>query len=427
MYLRGDGTLASEIQISIKYSLLAINIILTLSSVWTACLIMNFDVIGYQVHMISVKPIRKSTIWFGKYTGCVIIYTILLLISSIIIYFFIIWKSNNVTYSKDIVNNVNNNIFVGRKSYYPHLKNIKEQIEDEFKKQKQAALTDNDKLTAPEILKIKRDIRYSIISQQGKVSAKSSKIFTFEKITRISSENIILQYKPFVGVIDTINMQINKKAKGVWYIKYYKSNSTPIFLKLNNREDLVSNTLYKINLPRKNYISPLNSITLKFENMDNEQPIFFRLLNSPELKIKYTGFLDNYIRCFLVSFIGLLLIIAISCSIGGIFSFPIAIFCIIAYLMFGAIGSFILSGSSGHRTNMTTETKIGYNLSNIILKGVTPIQKFQFYGYLSNGKLIEYNFIKNIILNYVLVQLLAFMGLGIYIYSKKELGSIIKK
>jgi hypothetical protein len=427
IYLNGDGTLASEIQVSIEYSLLSVSIILTLSSVWIACLIMNFDIIGYQLHMISVKPIRRSTVWLGKYTGIVIIYAILLLISSLIIFFIISQKTNGTAYPENIIHNVNENIFSGRKSYYPHLTNIKKEYNDELKKQEQITLEKNEKPTPFELRKIKRDILYSIISQKGRVSANSEKIFTFKNISNISSGNIILQYRPFINAIETISRQKNRVSRGIWYVKQYTQNGNSEFLKLNNNEKLVSNRLYKINLPLKNYISSKNTITLKFKNLDATQPIFFMLVNSPELKIKYTGFLSNFFRCFLVSFIGLILIIAISCSIGGIFSFPIAIFCIVAYLMFGSIGSFILSDSPEDNPNMTIETKIGYNLSNVILKGITPIQKFQLYDYLSHGKLIEYRIIKNIILRYVLIQLLVFMALGIYIYSKKELGSIIKK
>ncbi|MCP4177241.1 MAG: hypothetical protein GY756_05700 [bacterium] len=428
MYLKGNGTLASEIQVSLEYSLLTVSFILTLSSVWTACLIMSFDITGYQLHMINVKPIRKSTIWLGKYTGNVIIYTILLLISSVIIFLLINWKANNANYPKKIINSVNENIFVGRKNYYPYLSGIKKQYSEELSKQKETALEENKKLPAFELKKIKRDILYSIISQQGKVNADSDKIFMFKNISKVNLENIIFQYKPFVGTIDTLNRQTHKKSEGIWYIKYYTKNGNSNYLNLNdNDKNLVSSRSYKIDLPSKNYISAKNIITLRFENLDKNQPIYFRLLNSPELKIKYTGFLTNYFRCFLVNFIGLLLIIAISCAIGGIFSFPIAIFCIIAYLIFGSIGSFILSDTQGSEANMTMETKIGYNLSNVILKGITPIQKFQLNDYLSNGKLIEYRLIIKIILNYVLIQFLAFMILGIYIYSKKELGSITKK
>ena len=69
---------------------------------------------------------------------------------------------------------------------------------------------------------------------------------------------------------------------------------------------------------------------------------FFQLAESPVLFITQTSFFSNYIRAFFVVFLSLVLITGIGCAVGGIFSFPIAIFALTAYLLTGSISNYII-------------------------------------------------------------------------------------
>ena len=109
------------------------------------------------------------------------------------------------------------------------------------------------------------------------------------------------------------------------------------------------------------------------------------------------------------------------------FSFPVSVFVIIAYLFFGSLGNFILSGNEIFLKNDDIQLKIGYGLSKTFLKIITPVQKFQLSEYVSTGMLIENGIILEIIRKYFLIQFLVISGIGIYVFYRREFGMVVKK
>ena len=86
----GDGTAHSYIQVSLQYCLGAISFILSMSTIWLGCVTMGTDIESYRLHMVVSKPISRVTIWLGKWTGVIVVHTVLLIISSLLVYAFIL-------------------------------------------------------------------------------------------------------------------------------------------------------------------------------------------------------------------------------------------------------------------------------------------------------------------------------------------------
>ncbi|MEA4862554.1 MAG: hypothetical protein AB7F40_06170 [Victivallaceae bacterium] len=92
--IEGDGTARGFIQVSLKYSLFAVALMLSLSSVWSGCQAMTQDVDGYQLHMVVSKPVSRVVIWMAKLSGIFIIHVSLLLISAVLIYAVVMTRYN---------------------------------------------------------------------------------------------------------------------------------------------------------------------------------------------------------------------------------------------------------------------------------------------------------------------------------------------
>ena len=80
------GKLDDLIRVSLLYSLWAVSIILSLSSLWLGCYVMSHDIDSYQIHMVISKPVSRVTIWLGKWTGINLINISLLLIAGAVVY-----------------------------------------------------------------------------------------------------------------------------------------------------------------------------------------------------------------------------------------------------------------------------------------------------------------------------------------------------
>ncbi len=90
--VRGDGTLASEVQILLRYTLGLTTIILSLATLWAGCAAVSLDIQGRQLQLVVTKPVRRGEIWLGKWIGLVGMNALLLLFSGAATYGLFLWK-----------------------------------------------------------------------------------------------------------------------------------------------------------------------------------------------------------------------------------------------------------------------------------------------------------------------------------------------
>ncbi len=92
--IEGDGTVRGFIQVSLKFSLFAVALMLSLSAVWSSCMTMTQDIEGYQLHMVITKPVGRVTIWLAKWFGIFLIHFVLLLIAAVLVYAVVLTRYN---------------------------------------------------------------------------------------------------------------------------------------------------------------------------------------------------------------------------------------------------------------------------------------------------------------------------------------------
>ena len=413
------GSLVDLFQIRIDYSLTICSILIFISSVWTGCSIMAGDIESYKIHMLVVKPVSKLRIWLGRFLGVFIIHLLFLILISSIIYLMLSILSSESSLSPEKVNEINEKVFTGRKSYISQLSGLNE----EYSRELNASIKDIT-LSESEKIELEKRIMYTIISRRGEVKPGESKTFIFDIVKTNYSDNANLRFMLYIGSPDILERQNRPKTEGIWTVQ---ANNGKILNLSEKPETFLSNNKYEKSISLKDLSEGENIIRLTYQNLDKDKSTFFRITEFPQIQVKNAYFIENYLRCLLIMALGIVLLSAIGCALGCIFSFPVSVFVIIAYLLFGSLGNFILSGNEIFLKSDDLQLKIGYGLSKTFLKVITPIQKFQLSEYVSTGTLIEYDIILEIIRKYFLIQFLVVSVIGIYVFYRREFGMVVKK
>ncbi len=426
--ISGDGTVLGYLKITINYNITAIVTILSLSSIWLSCFVMTDDVEHYQIHLIVTKPISRTKLWLGKFTGVFLIHFILLLFAFTTTYLFIkyqfnnesnYFKENTVVKKADLEKTdqekreIKNKFFTARRAFYPKSINFNEEIEkrmDKIKADKNIDYANKSKYDKKGFLeKIQKDI----FTEQSEVTFTKNKKWSFKKLPK--DQVIYFKYRPYLVKIDT---EDQRDTRAVFSIN---TNQAKIGLK-----DIKTGEFHIITIPKEmNAVKNDGSLDIGYQNADpKKQPIFFTPNDGPKLLIKHTTFFNNYIRGGLVYSILLFALIGASCAIASYLHISTAVFVASFYLIF----SFFFSPSGDSALLSVTAGEEIINILQTIIQFVTiPIKHFDISSLLSNGELIEFEYIGWLSLKIIVYRCIPIFFIGILAYTKRELGLVIRK
>ena len=423
MILTGDGTPVNHFKLSLDYTISTIAAILVISTLWLTCTTMTFDLDKYQMHVVTTKPVSRTTVWFGKFLGVLSVHTIMLLAAMTAFYFYMQYDLYNSNYSEDNINLIQQNILTGRKTIRPDLNFIKTAFNKSWKQKQNTLKKQNKPLSKTEKEKLRLTVYYQTMAQSGQVEPQKSKAFIYNKLNSSDNQKIILKFRLFAGELDTSAKQIKSKIPGTW--KAYNFSNSKYESLPEEKNSFSSNVFHEIQIPGK-YVSQAGSLKLKFKNNYPSKSIFFQLAESPNILVTQSSFLGNYLKGIIIIFLLLIFITGIGCAFGSIFSFPIAVFSLIAYLIVGSIANFLIHSEPAGIT-IKSKTSFSTNISQNFLNFIVPIEKFSVSKKISSGMLISTNEICRLILFYLILRELPFVLICVFIYSKRELGLIIKK
>jgi hypothetical protein len=92
-----DGTAEMFAQVQLTYSLMAISIIMGVSTIWLACGVMTQDLQRHHIMLLASKPIARWEIWMGKWLGIFFLNAALLLISGACIYGLLMFHARDLS------------------------------------------------------------------------------------------------------------------------------------------------------------------------------------------------------------------------------------------------------------------------------------------------------------------------------------------
>ncbi|MDD3887142.1 MAG: hypothetical protein PHI35_09735, partial [Victivallaceae bacterium] len=141
--------------------------------------------------------------------------------------------------------------------------------------------------------------------------------------------------------------------------------------------------------------------------------------DGPKLLIEVTSFEMNCLRATLVVAMGLVILAGLGCAFGGFMSLPTAIFTAVSYLLFGSLSTYIL----GQSYIAGAGDLVSRYISAGLLKIVIPLQVFDVTARVSDGELVEFSYMGELLYLYAPRALVLF-ALGIWLYRKRELGLV---
>lgn len=431
------------IQVSLLYSLWAVSVILALSSLWLGCFVMSHDIDSYQLHMVVSKPVPRWKLWLGKWTGINLINITLLLLAGIAVYAIIMLRYHAAGAERTMATReseremaqsdkerIRSTILVGRRSYFPKRLTPEEIADREIRFRAATAARDGNPKSNEELQSEKETIIAKLKEAPGSVELLPGKTqeWTFENIpVELQKKQLTLRYRPYLGKVTsedqrethllwmTLMPQYNETTGG--YALYQQPLS-------NGPEQVFSGIFHEKALPA-GIVTPDGTVKIGVANFDRYQgKHFYQYVDGPQLLIPVCSFEVNYLRGMLVLIIQLLLLSGLACAFGGFLTMPTAVFMVSSYLLFGSFSMILTDAEFFVDDKMSA---FGQLLAQGLLWVVIPLQKFDVTDLLASGKLIEFSYMAELFFRYFIVRGVPLFLLGIWFYSRRELGLAVKK
>lgn len=440
------GKIDDLIRVSLLYSLWAVSIILTLSSLWLGCYIMSRDIDSYQIHMLVSKPVHRVVIWLGKWVGINLINFVLLLLAGLVIYGIVMTRyyaagRESMLADREVARKnaeaekerIRSQILVGRREYLPKSADpefeanmrVRRYLESEARKQPDL------KITAAEITKMRDEIKMQLDKLPVEVGPGEIRYWEFENIPEeLNDSQLILRYRPYLKKVsseDQRDSRIQVRVRDTHVGQ--DGQSIPVDLLLTRDDPSGFETHFTGMFHEKflpaGVISEDGKVIIGLVNgdlmMENH---YYQTADGPKLLIPVCSFEANYLRAILVMMIQLMLLSGLACAFGGFMTMPTAIFMVVSYLLFGAL-SMVLTDSEFFVSGVFD--RFGQILANGLLTVIIPLQKFDVTDMLSNGVLIEFKFIGKLFFEYFVLRGMPLFLLGIWQYSRREVGAEVRK
>ncbi len=434
----GDGTAGGFLQLALLYSLSAVSVILSLSSLWLGCFVMTQDVESCQLHMVIAKPVSRITVWLGKFCGVLAVNTLLLAVSAVMIFFAVGWSLDRQDFPAEEKEKIKNEVMVGRRVFFPDRPDYDALAREELEKRVRQTELDGgtENVNRDELFKA---IRRELEAKDAGVPFGKPRQWVFSGLPSDLKQPLYLRYRAYIQSASGSQ----RMTRGMWYAG--KAGSEPdaagndtagkpqdksayqvyMYQLTHEPEQIKSGDFYEKTLsPEWELVTPDGKLFCAYVNMDERQTAqYFQSGDGPKLMLKITGFAGNYFRAVLVVFLSLTVLTGLGCAAAGVLSMPTAVFTVFSYLLLGSFASY-LAENSYFDSGMDY---IGHYLGKFLLTVVIPLQKFEVTGMVAHGELIEFSLIWQLVMTYVVLRALPFFALGIFWYRRREMGLVIRK
>jgi len=446
----GDGTALAHIQVSLKYSLGAVGMILSASIVWVGCSIMGDDVASRQLHMVVSKPVSKPLVWLAKWTGVVVSHGFLLLLSAGMVYVLVLWRFERSSFSDKEKKRIRHEVLTGRRVFLPKRPDLDEIAAKELDRRLSRLPPERRKSTPEQRCEMLWQVRKEVVASLGAVPPGRVRSWEYSGLTFGEKSPLYLRYRAYVGKVDS-NGQ--RETRGMWLARVNivakgdgagkdkgsarggaAGKVRTLFSPRTNYPEVIPCGVFVEITMNPNVISKDGSVEVRFVNYDPQgKQLFFQPKDGPKLLVEEIGFISNYLRAVLVLFAKLAFLAGVACAAGGIMSTPVAIFGVVSYILAGSFSAYLIGvenwivESSGIPGKQTLVEVVGNSLSKVLLLFIMPIQNFEVSGLLAKGELIEWGLIGQVVFFDAVVRGVPLMLLGMWLYSRRELGLAAKK
>ncbi len=419
LLLKDDGTARGFTQILLTYTLTTITALLGLITLWLACGTLARDIEECQIQVLAVKPIARWQIWVGKWLGIMSLNAALLALSGLSVYLLLQWRAARLPADQQQV--LRNEVFVARGS--AREKDFTAEINGDAERLLRERLEQNpvSKVDLPEV---QRQIREMVKAEFQLLQPGYARIWEIDLGLAANS----LKNRPLY-----LRLKFNSadKSPSGTFGAAIQVGAPPQKPWQSEPLSLAPDTFHEIEVPA-NLFDEKGILTIAVMNPNNTA-LLFPLEDGMEVLYREGSFELNFARGLGIILCWMALLATLGLASASFLSFPVA--------AFFSLGLLAISLSSGTMATAVSEgTIMGYNSetnqygSSVLdwvaipaFRGllwlVNLVKVFSPVDSLSTGRSITWEHLGQAVGQIVLLLGGLIGGLGIYIFSRRELAT----
>jgi len=445
--LKTEGTITSQVQIVLLYSLVLAMVLLSLVAIFVSAASICSEIEKKQVQITDTKPLRRWHFVAGKWLGTVVMCSGILAAMSAAAYALVMYLAREPDYSQMSPEEA-------AKAQYYHGK-----LWDEIlvaRDWKDGLLPDGVSAAAIEKLV---DEAVAELEKQGEFPSSPSARKRARENIRNKFVGKCLSVRPG-GYVAWTFRGLEPRQDGTIYVRFKALGDTP-------RRRLIGRWVVgrkqKVPVPDKpdqfteqvvrvgevpcppdgwpaarrleieipaHVVGDDGSLHLMYENHDNRG--FVQFSNKLPISVlqRRGGFFGNYYRSVAVIMCHVMLLAALGLMAGSLFSFPVASLTVVFFALVGLMGPWLMQFTEGSLWGEYTFWQdmvhtIVQHVWRVFLAVVPHFGAFNPLGNLTDGKMVTWNMVFGAGAVMVFLKGGLALAVGVYFYSRRELARVI--
>jgi hypothetical protein len=310
--LRGDGTLAGELRMHVRYSTGLSTVLLAAMTLWVSCAAVAGDLSSKRLQMVLTKPVSRATLWWGKWLAVAALSISLLMVCGGVTYWRVSRRVAHADVNPDERAQIAATMLTARRPERPRIEDLTENARALYAEQVRTGRIHPD---APEEEVMRELLNLALIFRNA---AQQGETVRWEiPLSRPLDARDLLQLS---FTFDGASMGA-ARVPGEWRIGLADGREAVFTAEIhqNPRGETV------LHVPITEEMIGAARVWVEFENKaEDAQMVFFSTRDGVLLYRAEGGFGPNLFRS-LVLLAGLLaLLAALGISTGSLFSLPVA-------------------------------------------------------------------------------------------------------
>jgi len=415
--IKGDGTITGAVQVLLRYTLGAVNIILSIATLWAGCAAISTEVQEHQIHLIVTKPVTRTHLWLGKWLGLILLNTALLAVAGGVTYGLLRWHMQREHLTPRDRVTLRDELWVARRVVNAQPVEIEGDVRRIFSEQQRRGELPPNTRTDQALTALRQTILQQVNSVPPDLGIR--RVFKLP-IAPAPDRPLVIQYK-------FASSQTGKDPVGCLWM------AGPIDRPDRFQQAALAapNGLQTLHIPTS-MVATDGTLTVDVANVNQTAvTMVFAPADGIQLLVYESSFEANFIRCLLVLLGQLTFLGALAITMSSLFSLPVAALTAAYAVMLMNIGSY-LQTLMQEEFIIGTITKPGaspgildvlLHAGYVGLYAVTkPFQTASPLEPLAVGQLVGWTWVLSIWWWQVIVAAGLLAAFGSWVFNRRELG-----
>ena len=310
--LRGDGTLAGELRMHVRYSTGISAALLAAMTLWVSCAAVAGDLSSKRLQMVLTKPVSRATLWWGKWLAVSALSISLLMLCGGVTYWRVTQRVRDPSVRAEERARIEATILTARRPARPRVEDLTEQAEALYAEQLRLGRIHPEaekEEVMRELLNLALTFRYA--AQQHE---EIDWVFSLGQPLK-ETDRLQLSF-----TFDGASMGVSR-IPGEWRIR--ADGSDAVVFRAQIDQSPTGETVLDVPLSAELLNADILRVTFRNES-EEPQTVFFRTRDGVLLYRTEGGFGPNLFRALALLGGLLALLAALGVSAGSLFSLPVA-------------------------------------------------------------------------------------------------------